>query len=180
LPGSSPSEVVGRFVHAIQQTLSCITGAVLVRSHDSTKPGGVRTIMAPSGGRFARLADPHDLHLSVTIDYEIVAAEEAGRRPWKITTRRYMHHVVADAHDEVALFHWHPDSSPAPHMHLGSSQLTPSAVISHKMHVPAGRVSLEAVCRWLISDLDVHPRRDDWREVLDENEARFIGDRTWR
>lgn len=48
-----------------------------------------------------------------------------------------------------------------------------------KLHLPTGRVSFEAVVRCLISDWGVTPARDDWREVLDDTERRFLAYRTW-
>ena len=36
-----------------------------------------------------------------------------------------------------------------------------------------GRVSIEALVRFLIDDLDVVPRRDDWRAVLDDYARQF-------
>lgn len=40
-----------------------------------------------------------------------------------------------------------------------------------RAHLPTGRVSVESVLRLLLHDLDVTPRRDDWREVLDRGPA---------
>jgi hypothetical protein len=49
----------------------------------------------------------------------------------------------------------------------------------HKLHLPTGRVSIEAVVRFLIEDLDVVPRRRDWSAVLDRHEEAFRRSRTW-
>jgi hypothetical protein len=49
----------------------------------------------------------------------------------------------------------------------------------HKLHLPTGRVSLEAVVRFLIDDLDVVPRRADWRAILARHEEASGRARTW-
>ena len=76
----------------------------------------------------------------------------------------------------LAAWHWHPmsnlseDASPWPHLHAYGARDT---LTLHKLHLPTGRVSLEAVVRFLIEDLDVAPRRTDWRAVLRRHEERF-------
>jgi hypothetical protein len=52
-------------------------------------------------------------------------------------------------------------------------------VTLHKLHLPTGRVSIEAVIRFLIEDLEVAPLRDDWRAVLDRHEDLFRQTRSW-
>jgi len=38
-----------------------------------------------------------------------------------------------------------------------------------KLHVPTGRVPLELVLWDLIAEWDVKPKRDDWRELLQDS-----------
>jgi hypothetical protein len=38
-------------------------------------------------------------------------------------------------------------------------------------HIATGRVTLEALVRMLVEEFGVAPRRGDWREVLDRNDA---------
>lgn len=159
-----------------------MTTAVLVRSHSSTQPGGVRAISAPRAAEFTRLRGENRLQASFAIEYELVPTPDPDRGPWKVSTRKYMYHVVRDDMTEVILFHWHPDgksSQQLPHLHIGSSQLTPDAVVSHRTHVPSGRVSLESVVELLIREFKVVPLRSDWQDVLDEGRQRFLEWRTW-
>lgn len=165
----------------LQRALSCVTDAVFVRSHDSTVPGAIRALNAPRAG-FAPLRGENRLHLSVAIQYEVVPSPDPDRGPWKVRTRKYMYHVVADDLTEVILFHWHPDGKSAeqgPHLHMGSSQLTPNAVVSSKAHVPTGRVSLESVLELLIQDFGVVPLRPDWQDTLASSRDEFHRWRTW-
>jgi hypothetical protein len=93
-----------------------------------------------------------------------------------------MYHVVTDDMTEVILFHWHPDgksTQQAPHLHVGSSQLTPASVVSRRTHVPTGRVALEAVLELLIRDFGVVPLRTDWEVSLTKSRRTFEQWRTW-
>lgn len=143
------------------------------------KPGGERTLRAPRPGEeYLRLKGAHKLQASFALAYELVETPDVERGPWKVATRSYRYHIVTEDLGEVVLFHWHPGSGRLfPHLHVGSSQLTPSAVLSHQDHVPSGRVSLEAVIQMLISELGVVAEREDWRDVLVEGDEKF---RTWQ
>jgi hypothetical protein len=80
---------------------------------------------------------------------------------------------------DILEFHWHPKNSGRatwPHIHAYGTHESEEL---HKLHPPTGRVSIEAVVRFLIEDLDVVPRRADWRAVLERNEQLFRERRTW-
>lgn len=142
----------------------------------------MRAISVPRPGGFAPLRGESRLQVSFAMEYEIVESPDPKRGPWKVRTRQYRYHVVAADMTEVLLFHWHPDgksSQQGPHLHVGSSQLTPSAVVNRKAHVPTGRVALESVIELLITDLNVVPLRSDWHEVLGEGRAAYQQYRTW-
>jgi hypothetical protein len=51
--------------------------------------------------------------------------------------------------------------------------------ITRRAHLPTGRVSVESVLRLLLHDLGVTARRDDWGEVLDDAEPRYLTHRRW-
>ncbi|MGH3529969.1 MAG: hypothetical protein ACRDQ6_22110 [Pseudonocardiaceae bacterium] len=158
-----------------------MTDAVLVRSHDSTKPGAIRSVNAPATG-FAPLRGENRLHLSVALQYELIETDDRDHGPWKVSTRKYMYHVVTDDMTEVILFHWHPDgksTQQGPHLHVGSSQLTHGSVVSRKTHVPTGRVALEAVLDLLIRDFGVVPLRLEWEAMLTEGQGKFEQWRSW-
>ena len=52
------------------------------------------------------------------------------------------------------------------------------AVLTNKLHVPTGRVSVERVIRSAI-ELGVEPIDDEWDKRLDESEGPFMRYRTW-
>jgi hypothetical protein len=48
-----------------------------------------------------------------------------------------------------------------------------------KLHIPTGRVSVEAVVRLAIEEFDVVPQRDDWEAVITASEDAFDRYREW-
>jgi hypothetical protein len=150
----------------------------LLASSDAAEPGATHAIRTP--GEYVSLQGPKRLHLSATIEYEIVEWPDRDRGPWKVSTRKYLHHVVTDDHTEVILFHWHPDGDvKEPHIHVGSSQLGVNAVMGSNDHIPSGRVSFENVLHYLITHHGVVPHQTGWSKILADNNNRFAQWRTW-
>ena len=112
----------------------------------------------------------------------IVVKTEGERRPWAVTTTKYVYEVANEQDDTIAAWHWHPVTTQAgdqarwPHLHAYGARDT---LTLHKLHLPTGRVSIEAVMRFLIQDLDVTPRRPDRERVLEQHEQAFHRERTW-
>ena len=48
-----------------------------------------------------------------------------------------------------------------------------------RLHLPTDRLALELVLRFLIEELGVQPRRDDWSHQLREGEDYFRLHRSW-
>jgi hypothetical protein len=66
----------------------------------------------------------------------------------------------------LSAYHWHPAGrSPIvlPHLHLGGDVARPKFTT---VHLPTGRIALEEVLRFAITELDVRPLRGDWATVL--------------
>lgn len=119
-------------------------------------------------GDAVRLRGTNDLSLWIHQSYRVFEVH-GRRRSWKVRTTGYVYELLAGDRELIA-YHWHPRGlSPhtSPHMHLG-----PAAEIGFtdlgRAHLPTGRIGLADVLRLAIRDLGVEPRRDDWREVLDE------------
>ena len=89
--------------------------------------------------------------------------------------RGYRFHLLDRDDREILAYHWHPEGvSPItePHLHL-SGRLRPldagdrvAPLALGEMHLPTGVVTLAQVVRWLITEFEVRPRRDDWETVL--------------
>jgi hypothetical protein len=107
---------------------------------------------------------------------------DGQRGPWTTTTTEYIYEVSDERDDLIAAWHWHPESgragdeAPGPHIHAYGDRET---LTLHKLHLPTGRVSLEALVRFLIEDFGVIPRRGDWRTVLSRHEETFRQLRSW-
>ncbi|HEU0116550.1 MAG TPA: hypothetical protein VFQ80_17800, partial [Thermomicrobiales bacterium] len=105
----------------------------------------------------------------------VVAPTEGG---WVVHSTAY-HYQIRDDHErEIIAYHWHPGLGvDYPHVQF-KSLFAP--IDLRKSHIPTGRVSFEAVVRFLIDELSVMPiRNDDWRAILNRNEQTFDRQRTW-
>ncbi len=98
---------------------------------------------------------------------------------WKVKTDGYAYTITADEalSQEVFAWHWHPNSRPDTHLHVGRGNREFGSF--GKMHVPCGRVSVEEVVLFAINDLGVTPQRGDWEAVLGDSLSRFRQFRTW-
>jgi hypothetical protein len=113
--------------------------------------------------------------------YEIISCEDPGRCRYRVTTRAYDFQVQLSSGEIVLAFHWHPENTSAvtPHLHAGRTQLISDGVINARSHLPTGRVSLESVVRFCITDLHAQHLQDDWDKRLARREADFTRHRTW-
>lgn len=86
---------------------------------------------------------------------------------------------------ELLVYHWQPGPDflgpDHPHLHVSASlraqvdARTRREIELDRVHLPTGQVSIGAVVRLLITELDIAPLRDDWRETLDRIEVRIQG-----
>jgi hypothetical protein len=99
---------------------------------------------------------------------------------WLVSTRNYFYQVHHQAGPELVAFHWHPgraDQPEFPHLHVDGAA-GPIAIVRQN-HLPTGRVSLESVVRFLITELEIRPLRDDWERILEEGERSFMARHSW-
>ena len=132
---------------------------------------------------FAILSRRNGQTLSLELYHRYVIREAEGDRgPWTASTVEYVYEVSDESGELIATWHWHPSTVQAndeahwPHLHAYGAR---DALTLHKLHLPTDRVSLEAVVRFLIEDLGVVPRRDDWDAILKRHEAAFKLSRNW-
>jgi hypothetical protein len=132
---------------------------------------------------FAVLDRRNGQTLKLEISHRFVVRRMDGPRSlWTASTDEYAYRISDERDDVLAEWHWHPmtqlsdDDAPWPHLHAYGAR---DSLTLHKLHLPTGRVALEAVVRFLIGDLAVVPRRTDWRAVLDRAEAHFREQRSW-
>lgn len=157
----------------LRKALSCITVAQLYVP--SKGPGQLEALTLSQDP--LRLACPgHGAisHVSFVMGHQFSVVSDDGGGGWHVSTAQYEYYLQDDDGNELIGWHWHPESKITyPHLHV------PADPIHHKMHVPTGRVSIEAIIRLLINDFGVTPLRGDHSEILDEAEANFIRYRRW-
>jgi hypothetical protein len=159
--------------------VSCVTDVVLDNrggNYEADQPHAVTL----GGGDPIPLDAERDLALRISLQYRIVPAE-SPRGPFKATITAYSYIVEEQAGAELLAYQWHPDARgarPWPHLHFRAAGQVGDPAWS-KIHFPTGRVALEEVLRLLLDEMGVHPRREDWRERLQETQRKFEQFRTW-
>jgi hypothetical protein len=173
LPGRTPQEAREAFLVPLRRALTCITSAQLFVP-GGKKPGETEALALsedPLRLHSERIGGP--VHLILGHQFKVV---QDGRRSWHVTTTAYRYHLTDANGAELLAWHWHPRTSPHPHLHVAAG------LIGRHMHVPTGRVSAESVIRLLLGDLQVTPTRahaGDYEQVLDDCERPFIEHRRW-
>jgi len=175
LSARSAAEAVEAFKASLQRSLDCITDAVL------TVAGGYHPAPHPhvatlNQGERVTLRGPRRLSMVVILHYRIV--EAPGRSVWAIRTAAYYFELADARGREFLAYHWHPEGHPIswPHMHVGSGSGADQVALSHKAHLPTGRVSLEDVIHLAITELDVPPRRANWDEILTQARRELLSE----
>jgi hypothetical protein len=121
-------------------------------------------------GKARRRASAVQENLYLTVeDYFRVVEDPGHPHPWATRWVGYQY-TLRDIDDrEIVAYHWYPEGRShitTPHIHLG-----PGAEIGRRdlarAHLRAGRVMLEDMLQFVITELGVRPLRRDWSEVLD-------------
>jgi hypothetical protein len=108
------------------------------------------------------------LYFEASQKFEIYSDGQESR----VRTLGYMY-TISDSQSlqtELISWHWHPRTSSRPHLHIKETAYG---------HMPSGRVTFEAVVRYMIEELAVRPARKDWPTVLSETEALHARYRSW-
>lgn len=180
MPGRTPWEAIEAFLEPLKAVLGCVTDEGFVAWR-------VQAIGEEQTARFqdnfAILERRNGSALKLDVRHRFVVRQIDGPRgPWTASTTEYIYEIADERDDPIAAWHWRPESSRPgdavqwPHLHAYGVRDT---LTLHRLHLPTGRVSLEAVVRFSIADLDVAPRRRDWRAHLDRHEGRFRQARSW-
>jgi hypothetical protein len=176
LAGRTPQEAVRNFLEPLKAVVGCITDEGLVARQ--TRCADERQTAAFRAG-FAILHRKDGQTLTLELYHRYVVREAQGRRgPWSVSTVEWIYQVGDQSDEPIAEFHWHPESGHIrwPHVHAHGAR---DSLTLHRLHLPTGRVSVEAVIRFLIEDLGVIPRRSDWEAVLERHEQACRRARSW-
>ena len=172
MPGRTPAQAREAFLTPLRRSLSCITTEQLFVP--SKKPGDVEAL--------ALSADPLLLYsarigsIRLLLDHQFRVIKD-GRSSWHVSSVAYRYHLSDVTGRELMGWHWHPGTG-TDHPHLHVSEVT----IGRHAHVPTGRVSIEAVLWFLLTDLKVSPTHShttDYADVLAAVERPFIRHRRW-
>lgn len=169
MAGRTPDGARDSFLAPLRRALDCVTNAQFHFSRQA--PGSPEALTTSEFPLRLRRDDRSEVLLGLAKEYRVIEAE-GDRGPYKIESLAYEYRV-ADAEDtEVVCWHWHPQNYPRPHVHVRGGLL-------NKAHVPTGRVSIEAVIEFAVTELSVVPQRDDYLDVLRQAEQPFLRWRTW-
>jgi hypothetical protein len=176
LPGKTAREAVESYRKPIQQSLSCITTAVLQVYGFGESADGTLTFPEPvSIGK-------NGLMLRIVQRFRTEPMEDV-RGQIKVKTAYYSYAIEDEDGEEIIGYHWHPQSVSGikyPHLHLGSGAKVGRRELEEaKAHLPTGRIGIEEFVSLLIETFEVDYRRPDWSSVLSKNLRRFMSHASW-
>ena len=162
---------------AVQLALSCVTDAVIVIHsfpHGAPQSGSIFSLVLNSGDP-VRLRGATTMALNVSQTFTLEPHVGHGTSGWYVTTTGYRYVLSDSGNHEILAFHWHPQGHSFvtfPHMHIGAVMISSTAPARsrdfHHAHVPTGTVLLEDVARFVINEMAVRSRRDDWETALQQ------------
>lgn len=168
--------------------LQCLAPIEVLDS--GSKPGFPNSLIFVSGGgtaeRFIRLRGPDRkpfLRLDVSLEYAIVASSnDQGRSGFRPQITRYFYGVQDISGRELFAYHWHPvGASPVTTLHMHMSGIPAITIATderhansvelpfNRIHFPTHRIELAELVRFLIVELNVSPRRQDWESVVNRS-----------
>ena len=182
MAGKTPRDAIDAFLEPLKETLACVCpqhyGHIAYRGPDSD--GLYALVVNRLQPVPLRREDGSRLLFDVRQMFRVVEAEGL-RGPYKVSTAAYLYQISREDGRELLAFHWNPHGRgkvTTPHVHIGPV-VEQAAEIVRGLHIPTGRVSLEAVVRFLIDELSISPQRADWADVVARNEERFNQWRIW-
>jgi hypothetical protein len=115
------------------------------------------------------------------LNYEYVANSGASQQTHSgVRCVSYVTRILDANQDERFGYHWHPSGASRvnyPHIHVTVDAGVGPAndPLYHRplsdLHIITGIVTLEHIVRFLIEELDIQPRTDDWPTILETNSA---------
>jgi hypothetical protein len=188
LPGRTPNEAVESYTSPIQESLGCILQGRLTRGSDPASPEPAIHFLSLNFNQPTPLNGFPELFLRFLQNYQVIDTGEPGRRRYKVVTLGYQYSLETTDRRELLIYQWDPrgtGGTTRPHLHVGRRLLQERIVVGErryelpKFHIPTGRVAIEDVVRFAITEMDVTPRRTDWETVLDRNQTNFEQWKSW-
>ncbi len=178
IPAKNKRDAKDRYVEFLQKTLSCVTNAQLYVGRPPRGDKEQHALTLSEGPAGVKRADGSRLSLAIGQLFHYVK-DKPNPGEWKVSTDSYAYSLglPGNGTNEFLAWNWHPPNPPYPHLHscIRSEAVEDAA----RLHIPTGRVSVEAVIRFVIEELEAVPARDDWDEALAQNDSRFVQWRSW-
>ena len=124
-----------------------------------------------------------DLYLSL---FQALIVEPEGKR-WRLETIEYRYRLLDEDNPRAdAAIRWEylrtpPHAYPRHHLQTRSRVELADGILVlplSRLHTPSGWVTIEELIRFLIYDLGVRPRNDEWPAILNDSESKFYVDFT--
>lgn len=129
------------------------------------------------------------LFLEIRQEVATVSIRKAEKLRYRVSTRLYIYSLWSAKDACLIGWHYHPElnENPVlyPHIKIFDKPTEEQRAQGfqphklHNLHIPSGRVSLEEVVTFLISEMNVLPARTDWQRVLKETGERFERNKSW-
>jgi hypothetical protein len=183
LGGRNAREAFGNHVDLLRAALGCVTHPRLTVSPRSTPAVDTTYSIALNDLDPVALSGGVPLMLTAGQFVRVEAlAPDDPRGLYEIRLTQYLYALSTADDREILAFHWTPEAREhgvvtTPHLHIGpaisAGQTTVRTGDLHKVHLPTGRVSIEAVIRLAITEFGVIPKRRNWERVLRRTEDAF-------
>lgn len=165
--GRFRTEALADAIEPIQSVVRCVTEVPLSVPPQARSRGlalDTDFTLTLWGNKPVPLRGPHALQFAVAHVVRLVQTGDG--EPGRILARPVLYHyrVLEKDGGEILAYQWTPSAQPPerayPHLHIGSLVTSGSDFLPkrfNRLHLPTGPVSLAAVIRFLIEELEVEP-----------------------
>ncbi len=178
MAAESPQDAAELFLRPLRRALSCITNEYLGGGYHPSRPTLLSFPNARNDGYIRLRSDHCQLQTQRLIEFRLSYNYEIteGADGWVAHTTGYNYAFQLDNGREIVAYHFDPRRRwkvQTPHLHVRG--LAAPLALS-RAHFPTGRVSIEEVIRFAITELRVRPLLPDnlWQALLEETERAFI------
>lgn len=181
MPGKTPNEVFDAYAKPLKAVLGCITRETLLRR---TIPGHENENGFPLQ-EFFFVKNPVRLRgAALVFNFSQYFRVVWRNTAYKVKTESYTYEIEdEESGHELLAFHWEPNAPNSkilfPHMHIGFALKDESLRINNKAHIPTGRVPVEDVVSFLISELGIAPLSPEWEKTIREKRHAFMSKKSW-
>lgn len=168
-------QATASYVNEIQKIVSCVVKEVCF----PYKNNEGYLVLGWSGELRLKRKDGTVIFLDITQELTYPDKDDD-----KVSTVAYIYSISDEERQPLIGFHYHPELTDEPVMYPHIHAYAPEDgrfkhFNLHRRHIPSGRVPREDVIRWLITELEVVPIRENWEEILVETREEFMAGQSW-